>query len=91
MWVDCRVCEFDFDAFYGPDLSVGYIEVHHIKPLASFSGDTVTRIEDVIVICSNCHRISHRRKGETLDWKELRREVSKRRNAKAYRRLVDVS
>ena len=34
----CMVCEFDFDDFYGADYSVGYIEVHHTKPLSSVRG-----------------------------------------------------
>ena len=74
----CMVCGFSFDSVYGPDLSFGYIEVHHLTPLASLTEETVTDIEDVIVICSNCHRMIHRRKGETLDWKHLRRAVLKR-------------
>jgi 5-methylcytosine-specific restriction endonuclease McrA len=75
----CMVCEFDFNAFYGPDYSVGYIEVHHTKPLSSLRGERVTKIEDLVLLCSNCHRVIHRKRKEMLDWKELRAEVSRRR------------
>ncbi|MCA9467922.1 MAG: HNH endonuclease [Nitrospira sp.] len=73
------VCEFDFDKFYGPDLSIGYIEVHHLIPMASLTKEIETDIKNLIVVCSNCHRMIHRKKGEVLDWKFLRREVSRRR------------
>ena len=75
----CMVCKFDFDNFYGPDLSIGYIEVHHLKPLALLTKETETDIKDLIVVCSNCHRIIHRKKGEALEWKYLRREIDSRR------------
>jgi len=77
----CMVCKFDFDYFYGPDLAIGYIEVHHLNPLASLTEETETDLKDLIVVCSNCHRIIHRKKGETMNWKFLRREISKRRKS----------
>ncbi|MFQ5761478.1 MAG: hypothetical protein ACE5PO_00450 [Candidatus Bathyarchaeia archaeon] len=37
------------------------------------------KLGDVIVICSNCHRIIHRHK-DPLDWKKLRKAIKQSRN-----------
>lgn len=55
----CEVCEFDFAAFYG-EFGAGYCEVHHTIPLASLNGQRVTKLADLAIVCSNCHRILHR-------------------------------
>ena len=54
----CEVCHFDFQATYGPR-GAGYIEIHHVTPL-HVSGPTTTRLEDLVALCSNCHRMVHR-------------------------------
>jgi 5-methylcytosine-specific restriction enzyme A len=51
--------DFDFEAKYGP-IGVGYAEVHHLTPLASFSEESTTTLHDLAVVCSNCHRMIHR-------------------------------
>ncbi|RBO96851.1 HNH endonuclease [Nocardia puris] len=56
--VRCEVCGFDFEEVYGPR-GAGFIECHHIVPL-SVSGETKTRLSDLILLCSNCHRMIHR-------------------------------
>ncbi|MEV6768004.1 HNH endonuclease [Nocardia sp. NPDC051030] len=56
--VRCEVCTFDFEAIYG-DRGKDYIEVHHKTPLHE-SGETRTRTADLILLCSNCHRMIHR-------------------------------
>ncbi|MDO5670111.1 MAG: HNH endonuclease [Corynebacterium sp.] len=54
----CEVCGFDFKARYGV-LGDGYVEVHHTLPLHA-SGPVETRLEDLALLCSNCHRMIHR-------------------------------
>ena len=54
----CEVCSFDFSLVYG-DLGSDFIEVHHILPLHA-SGPTRTRLKDLALVCSNCHRMIHR-------------------------------
>ncbi|WP_418155601.1 HNH endonuclease [Actinoalloteichus caeruleus] len=54
----CETCEFDFEATYG-EQGRGYIECHHVVPLHA-SGETTTRLEDLVLICANCHRMIHR-------------------------------
>lgn len=56
--IACEVCSFDFRDAYG-DLGDGYIEVHHVLPLHA-SGPTTTRMDDLALLCSNCHRMIHR-------------------------------
>jgi len=57
----CEVCGFDFVAHYGKR-GEGFIECHHIEPVTSFNEDHRTHINDLILICANCHRIIHRAK-----------------------------
>ena len=56
----CEVCGFDFEGFYG-SRGQGFIECHHTKPLSELPqhGET-TRISDLSLVCSNCHRMIHR-------------------------------
>lgn len=56
----CEACGFDFEASYG-EVGSGFIEVHHIKPVHLIKTGEKTRLADLALLCSNCHRISHRR------------------------------
>lgn len=56
--IACEVCAFDYGATYGP-LGSDYIEVHHVLPLHA-SGPVKTRLEDLVLLCANCHRMIHR-------------------------------
>lgn len=58
--IRCEICEFDFAKSYG-ERGEGYIEVHHRTPLHA-SGSTRTELSDLILVCSNCHRMLHRGK-----------------------------
>src|SRR6185369_2585758 len=57
----CEVCEFDFKERYGA-IGEGFCEVHHRVPLSSLDEETETKLEDLAVLCSNCHRMIHRTK-----------------------------
>ncbi|KNY04771.1 hypothetical protein AKH00_14910 [Microbacterium sp. GCS4] len=54
----CEVCGFDFGLTYG-ERGEGYVEVHHVRPL-HVTGATVTRLDDLALLCANCHRMCHR-------------------------------
>lgn len=56
--IACEVCHFDFGKTYG-QIGEGYIEVHHVVPLHA-SGPTITKLADLALLCSNCHRMIHR-------------------------------
>lgn len=76
----CKVCDFDFNKYYGRSFGQSYIEVHHVIPLASVRAACKTNIKDVIVVCSNCHRVIHRKRNSSIDWRKLRSMVIKYRN-----------
>lgn len=57
----CQVCSLDFEEKYG-EIGKGYIEAHHLEPIANLKGKKITRdpAKDFVVLCSNCHRMVHR-------------------------------
>jgi len=57
----CVACSFDFEKTYGK-AGQGYIEVHHLLPLATLPiGYAVNPIRDMVPLCANCHAIAHRK------------------------------
>jgi len=57
----CEVCGFDFKNIYGKR-GIGFIECHHKKPLHTLEIGSKTRLEDLALLCSNCHRMIHARR-----------------------------
>lgn len=58
----CQVCDFDFESVYGKELGAGFIECHHKNPLHEKDENYISTLNDVCVVCSNCHRMLHRTK-----------------------------
>ena len=56
--LDCEVCGFSFGRAYG-SAAGDYCEVHHLLPLSKVEHTTRTRLEDVAILCANCHRVVH--------------------------------
>jgi predicted HNH restriction endonuclease len=73
--LECDVCTFDFTQRYGVR-GQGFIEAHHTIPVSELDGTTKTKIADLALVCSNCHRMLHR--DPLLTVKELRRVVRSR-------------
>ncbi len=72
----CEACAFDFKTIYGQD----FIECHHIIPIAS-SGPKENRLEDLALVCSNCHRMLHRKvDGEYLTVDNLKKLIINRQS-----------
>lgn len=55
----CTACGFDFAETYG-GLGADFIEAHHIKPVSKMQPGETTRIGDLAMVCSNCHRMLHK-------------------------------
>lgn len=70
----CEACDFDFSDRYG-DLGQGFIEVHHRIPVASLAPGSKTRLDDLALVCANCHRMLHRKKA-LLSVEDLRSLIS---------------
>ena len=72
----CQVCDFDFEIAYG-NWGREFAEVHHIVPLSQLDGknNKTNPREDLAVLCSNCHRMIHRKKGITLSLEELKKKL----------------
>lgn len=74
----CDVCGFSFAQTYG-DIGVGFIEAHHLVPLARLHGERAVQAADLALVCSNCHRMLHR-SDPLLKPGRLRELVKSRRN-----------
>lgn len=70
----CQVCGFKFVDLYGA-LGEGFAEAHHIVALASLPDEVKTALEDLITVCSNCHRMLHRMDGKATDVADLKAVV----------------
>jgi hypothetical protein len=55
----CEICNFDFELCYG-EIGKGFCEVHHLSPISGRSENTPTNLDDLAIVCSNCHKMLHR-------------------------------
>ena len=75
----CMVCGFSFEETYGK-LGKDYIEVHHIRPISTGTRNT-DPAKDLVCLCSNCHRMIHRKKDKVLRIEELKELIVGKNNA----------
>jgi 5-methylcytosine-specific restriction enzyme A len=60
-FLSCEVCGFNFKKKYG-DQGDGFIECHHMKPVSELVVGEKTKLSDLSLVCSNCHRMIHRKR-----------------------------
>ena len=74
--LECEVsgCGFDFSRIYG-SLGDDYAQVHHTRPLAGRAKPSETRVEDLRVVCANCHVMIHRG-GKSRSLREIARALA---------------
>lgn len=73
---NCMVCSFSFESAYG-EWGRDFAEVHHLELLAERPEACVTNPEsDLAVLCSNCHRMVHRKRDTALDIDELKAKLN---------------
>ena len=77
----CQLCERDSKEIYGVE---GIIEVHHIRPLNSYSRSEshfVDPVKDLIPVCPTCHAVLHsknpQRQGDCYTPNEIREMLGK--------------
>lgn len=58
--LDCEVCGFSFRRVYGTG-AIDYCEVRHLLPLSEADDGAQTHMEDLAIVCANCHRVIHLR------------------------------
>jgi 5-methylcytosine-specific restriction protein A len=71
----CEACGFDYHKVYGT-LGEGFIECHHIEPLAGYDATRETKLADLALLCANCHRMIHRN-GQVKSMEELRKCIQR--------------
>jgi len=72
----CEVCDFNFSTVYG-SIGDGYIVAHHLKLIAS--GCTINTLDDIALVCANCHAIIHS-KNPPITLAEMRRIIAAQRD-----------
>jgi hypothetical protein len=58
----CEICGLSFEEVYPKALGDDFIEAHHKIPLAQINQVIRTTLDDLLLVCSNCHRMIHRTK-----------------------------
>lgn len=74
--LSCECCSFNFYSNYG-EHGKGYIECHHRVPI--HKGERITKLSDLALVCSNCHRMLHRKNnhGNYFTVEELKNNLNK--------------
>lgn len=54
----CEICAFDFEKRYGL-IGKTFIEAHHTVPVSEMKPNHITKLEEIVLLCSNCHRMVH--------------------------------
>lgn len=57
----CQVCGFDFEKTYGL-IGKDFVEGHHTIAVSDMTPEHRTKIEDIALLCSNCHRMVHKKR-----------------------------
>lgn len=75
----CTVCDFDFFKTYR-EYGKDYIEIHHTEPVHLMDTKGVKTIlskalKKIVPVCSNCHRMIHRKKGQMVSIEALKKVV----------------
>jgi 5-methylcytosine-specific restriction protein A len=78
-YLKCEGCEFSFYETYG-ELGKGFIEAHHLNPLSLNSEEVETKREDIALLCSNCHKMVHK-KDPIYTIEELKNIIKENRNS----------
>jgi 5-methylcytosine-specific restriction protein A len=66
----CEVCGFDFFEVYG-EIGRDYAQIHHLRPLGDRTKPSLTKLDELAVVCANCHIMAHRG-GRVRPLEELR-------------------
>jgi hypothetical protein len=74
----CQICNFDFEKTYG-SIGKDFIEGHHTIAVSDMTPDHRTKVEDIAMLCSNCHRMVHKKR-PWLTMKDLDELIKDKKN-----------
>ena len=74
----CQCCNFDFVKKYG-DIGEDFIEAHHLIPIKDIDENHETSPKDIVLLCSNCHRMIHRHRPWIDSPKKLKKLLKKKK------------
>jgi len=69
----CEVCGMNFEEVYGK-IGKDYIIAHHKNPIGGRRGSSKTTMDEIALVCSNCHDMLHR-KNPPISVEELRNQL----------------
>ena len=71
----CAVCERDFTKLLSGK-GIRVLQVHHKRMLSKTESETQTRLEDLVVVCANCHLLLHLDLKKPLTVPQLKRMLA---------------
>jgi predicted HNH restriction endonuclease len=71
----CAVCERDFTKVLS-GRGIRVLQVHHKRMLSKTESETQTRLDDLVVVCANCHLLLHLDLKKTLTVPQLKRMLA---------------
>ncbi|KAF0139901.1 MAG: HNH endonuclease family protein [Stygiobacter sp.] len=76
--LECEACGFNFENQYG-ELGKDFCEVHHKKAVAEYEHGDITTLDDLSILCANCHRMIHKT-SPLMDINDFRLVLTKQLN-----------
>jgi|GEM_PF-1064830 len=77
----CKACDFLFKEKYGKR-GDKFIEIHHIKPLYINNEEVIVDPQkDLVPVCSNCHKMIHRKRHDVLSIERLKEMISNQKES----------
>lgn len=71
----CEACGMDYSALAG-GLGLRVLQVHHRQQLSLVEEPTVNGLDDLAVVCANCHLMIHADVSRAIPVEELRRRLA---------------
>jgi predicted HNH restriction endonuclease len=53
----CEICGFSFESRYG--IKKDCLVAHHLSPIGSRRKAVLAKIDDILLVCPNCHAVAH--------------------------------
>lgn len=73
----CEICSFNYQEFYHK-ITKNYLEAHHLNPIHKRKHSEKTKLEEIALVCSNCHRIIHTEE-PPIELDRMRKRLNKKK------------